>query len=86
MVLNATFHIGFDGVSNVADIFVCSVKSRQSLCESWEVGQVFNPNIIQFATQNSQYVDVQTKYHAQMPCQTPCHAQMSCAIKNAIWP
>ena len=78
MILNEAFHIGFDGVSNVADIFVCSVKSRQSLCESWEVGQVFNPNIIQFATQNSQYLDVQTKYHAQTPMQTPCHAQMSC--------
>ena len=42
-----------------------TLKSRQSLCESWEVGQMFNPNIIQSdSTQYSQYQDVQHKYHS----------------------
>ena len=58
--------------------YICLFSEKSTIFQSWEVGQVFSPNIIQFATQYSQYLDVQTKYHAQMPCQTPCHAQMSC--------
>ena len=68
---------------NVADIFVSWVKSRQSLCQSWEVRQMFNPNIIQSATQYSQYLDVQTKYnsiHAKfgwLEYSWTCHIQLN---------